>query len=279
MLDELEQPLEEAAKVAKRAGLSIESELAPILQNDQGGLANITTGGHCNTDHIVTWTGDPTIDRIAEMKRQLLTRWRSMQPESKGEERWNKPKISGSRRRRIEREKDAPEAPPDPPPSGYVIYVGQCTTKWRHDHPNELHDQTRVVQEISKSWRIDLNDEERQYYTDFADALRQECKVQNLEFRATGVYTRSERFEKLQGEGPWIHKNVDERNALEQEICTYETVIFPPRPPEYNDDYEKRQAESRHKRKLKLKGLRSDDDKETSTATIKDPPQARDRSE
>ena len=57
--------------------------------------------------------------------------------------RWDKPRIPGERRRRIIREKDLPEAPPEPPPSGYVVFVGQMTTKIRHDRPNVQHDQSK----------------------------------------------------------------------------------------------------------------------------------------
>jgi hypothetical protein len=42
---------------------------------------------------------------------------------------------------------------------------------------------------------------------------------------------------------------------LEREISGYETVKFPPRPPELDEDYNRRLEEGKRKRKLKLKGL------------------------
>jgi hypothetical protein len=145
--------LEVAAELSARAGLSIDSaivaneitvpdvwdpnKLPTVLRS------NLTTGGHSNTDHVVVRTGNERKDRIAELKRNLLRRSRAMQPENKGEDRWDKPRIPGERRRRIVREKDSPEAPPEPPPSGYVVFVGQMTTKIRHDRPNVRHDQTK----------------------------------------------------------------------------------------------------------------------------------------
>lgn len=57
--------------------------------------------------------------------------------------RWDRPRLIGSRRRRIMREKDLPDAPPDPPPSGYVVFVSQMTTKIRHDRPSVQHNQSK----------------------------------------------------------------------------------------------------------------------------------------
>jgi hypothetical protein len=42
-----------------------------------------TTGGHSNTDHVVVRTGDAKMDRIAELKRNLVRRARAMQPENR----------------------------------------------------------------------------------------------------------------------------------------------------------------------------------------------------
>jgi HMG (high mobility group) box len=219
----------------------------------------VTTAGHSNTDHLVVWTGNYAADRIAELKRKMATRLRYQQPESKGEDRWDKPRIAGERRRRIRREKDLPEAPPEPPLSGYVVFVGQMTTKIRHDRPNERHNQTRVIQEISKTWRISLTDHERRYYNEYCEQARMEYRKQHLEYRATGRYTPSETFEKVAGVGPWVRKKWDEKNALEREISLYETVIFPLRPAEFDEEYKKREEESKRKRKLKQKGLLKDD--------------------
>eukprot|EP00957_Ditylum_brightwellii_P157950 12022919-Ditylum_brightwellii.AAC.1 len=102
-----------------------------------------TTGGHSNTDHVVQYTGDKTADRIAEFKRALRRRARATQPEKKGEDRWDQPRVSGVRRRRILRDKDCPSAPPEPPLSGYILFVGQMTTKMRHDRPKERHNQVK----------------------------------------------------------------------------------------------------------------------------------------
>ena len=50
--------------------------------------SNFTTGGHSNTDHQIAQTGDRRVDRIAELKRNMLRRSRSMQPEHKGSNRY-----------------------------------------------------------------------------------------------------------------------------------------------------------------------------------------------
>jgi hypothetical protein len=57
--------------------------------------------------------------------------------------RWDKPRLPGERRRRIIREQDRPDAPPDPPPSGYVVFVCQMTAKIRHDRPSVQHNQSK----------------------------------------------------------------------------------------------------------------------------------------
>jgi len=238
-----------------------ESILSP-LKTMQGGMsasAATTTGGHSNTDHIIVWTNDYETDRIEELKRNLVRRIRSQQPESRGEDRWDKPRIFGERRRRIVREKDSPEAPAYPPLTGYIIFVGQMTAKIRHDNPNVQHSQTAVVQEISKLWRISLSDEERHYYTDFSERAREEHRSMDMEFRSTGAFRPSRSFLKLQGVGPWIHVREEERNSLEKEIATYETVQFPPRPPEFDEAFKIRDIESKRRRKLKLKGLLNSD--------------------
>jgi hypothetical protein len=106
--------------------------------------SNNTTGGHSNTDHVVASTGDDRLDRIAELKRNLLRRHRAMQPEQRREERWDKPRAFGERRRRINREQDINENYPNEPPfTGWSVFVGQMTTKIRHDRPDERHDQSK----------------------------------------------------------------------------------------------------------------------------------------
>lgn len=101
------------------------------------------TGGHSNTDHTIVRTGDEKQDRLAEMRRNYLRRYRAMKPENRGEDRWDKPRLPGERRRRIQRDRDLEEAPPEPPKTGYIAFVGQMTTKIRHDRPDEQHDQTK----------------------------------------------------------------------------------------------------------------------------------------
>ena len=209
-------------------------------------LPNIlsTTGGHSNTDHLVLNTGHAQFDRVTELKRNLRRRARAMQPECKGEDRWDQPRFPGQRlrRRRISREMDLPSAPPEPPKSGYVLFVGQMTAKTKHDrqqryqHRKEQmtkeqyeaymqHDQIKVVREISKIWRYGMAPEEKQYYTDFATSAKIEYNHQIREFRATGGYVPSSTFMKL-GEGPWVRKIWHEKNDLERELATYPMDIF-----------------------------------------------------
>lgn len=253
--------LEEARELAKKAGLSTDSDLPALVKKHRDGTAaSALTGGHSNTDHIVILTGDYTTDRIAELRRNLLTRCRAEQPEFRGEDRWDKRRTPGERRRRIAREKDLPTAPPEPPPSGYIIFLGQMTTKIRHDRRHERHSQARVVKEISRLWRLALSDEDREYYNTFCEEIRSEYKKQHLEFRATGHYTPSETFERRDGASLWVRKNAQKKNALELEIAKYETVLFPMRPIEFDEEHRIRDLESKERRKEKLrakaKGLR-----------------------
>ena len=136
-LQETLTELQRARELAAKAGLSVESCIvkpaidpnAPengYLQINDGisGGANGFTGGHSNTDHVVVTTGDDRIDRIAELKRNLLRRHRAMQPEQRGDDRWDKPKIPGERRRRIVREQDRDDYPAEAPNTGwYVVCV------------------------------------------------------------------------------------------------------------------------------------------------------------
>ena len=226
-----------------------------------------TTGGHSNTDHIIQVTGDHRADTIAEYKRKLKRRARAMQPEQRGTDRWDQPRVSGSRRRRIAREKDLPSAPPEPPPSGYVLFIAQMTTKIRHDRPNAHHNQIKVVREISKIWKFGMNDQDREYYNEFAREARDEYDRQHHEFRATGAYKPSLIFERLGGDGPWVRIAFHEKNALEREISGYETVKFPPRPehaevPGWVTKVEKqneREASRRLEREERLKKQREED--------------------
>lgn len=188
-----------------------------------------TTNGHSNTDHIVTYTGDIRHDKVAEYKRALRRRAQSMRPEDKRPERWDQPrKVKGSRRRRIKRESHS--APAEPVTSGYMLYVSQMTTKLRHDRgdpTNHRHNQIEAVAEISRKWKLQLTDAERQYYIRFAREMKEEYTRQIREFRATGYYTPSTRFGKLLGEGPPVRLIWEEKNELERELATYTEIIRP----------------------------------------------------
>ena len=246
--------LDEARLILEPLGLSVDSSILDptfgFISGDKIAVLR-TTGGHSNTDHVVKITGDPRKDRIEELKRNYQRRVRSSQPEFRGEDRWDKPKIPGERRRRIVREKDLPQAPPEPPPTGYVIFVAQMTTKIRHDRPDDPHKQTKVVQEISKIWKLGMTDSDREYYNDFAREAREEYQRLHQEYRATGRYQPSHKFEKLKGVGPWVRIAWHEKNGLERELATYETASFPLRPPQLDEAYEKRRLESVKRRKLK----------------------------
>jgi hypothetical protein len=215
-----------------------------------------TTGGYSNTDHIIQITGDKRHDTIAEYKRALKHRARTMQPEQRGQDRWDQPRIAGSRRRRITREQDLPSAPPEPPNSGYIIFVAQMTAKIRHDRPHVRHNQIAVVREISQIWRYRMSDAARDYYNNFAREARVEYKLQHTEFRATGSYTPSTVFSRLHGDGPWIRISDTEKNALEREISSYETVKFPPRPIDVDKPHWEKKIELAHEREKARKIVR-----------------------
>ena len=246
--------LDEDRVMLEPVGLTVDSSILDptfgLISGDKSAVLR-TTGGHSNTDHVVRITGDPRKDRIEELKRNYQRRVKSSQPEFRGDGRWDKPKIPGERRRRIVREKDLPQAPPEPPPTGYVIFVSQMTTKIRHDRPDEPHKQTRVIQEISKIWKLGMTDSDREYYNDFAREAREEYQQLHQEYRATGRYQPSHKFEKLKGVGPWVRIAWHEKNGLERELATYDTVSFPLRPPQLDEAYEKRRLESVKRRKLK----------------------------
>ncbi len=120
-----------------------------------------------------------------------------------------------------------------------------------------------VVQEISKLWRLGLTDDERKYYNRFASDARDEYDRQMVEYRATGTFTPIQEFMKLPEVNVWVRKP-SKRNGLEQEICQYETMIFPKRPPSMDEAYAERERRSLFRRKLRVKGL------ENSDGTLKD---------
>ena len=110
ILQETLKELQSARDLVSKAGLSVDSYIIgkPLdidstvyLPYATNVVHTQTTGGYSNTDHEIIRTGDKRVDRIAELKRSLLRRHRAMQPENRGEDRWDKPKIPGERRRRI----------------------------------------------------------------------------------------------------------------------------------------------------------------------------------
>jgi len=186
-----------------------------------------------------------------------------MQPEQRGEDRWDKPRKPGERRRRIVREQDInKDFPPEPPQTGWRVFVAQMTTKIRHDRRDERHDQSKVLQEIGKIWRVGMSAEDREYYQCFALDATREYKQQVIQFRATGTYQPSKHFEPLENSNVWIRKDyLENHNPLEKEIRSYKSIHFPPRPPEFDEEYKEREMRSILKRKLKLKGLLQEDGK------------------
>jgi hypothetical protein len=141
--------------------------------------------------------------------------------------------------------------------------------------------QIQVVREISKIWKFGMSSEDREYYNEFAREAREEYDRQHFEFRATGAYQPSLTFERLGGGGgPWVRIATHEKNALEREISTYDTVKFPPRPetadkPHWVTKIEKqneRESKRREERERKLKVQREEQVrllKEASDAKMK----------
>lgn len=278
--------LEEARELAARANLSIESDLPRLLRqqnhnatdaiasalaasnsqqktttassvlNGPSTSAKVTipdsSAGYSNTDHTVVFTGSPCLDVAADMRRRLLLRFRYQCPEQQGSNKWDKPRLKGERRRRIVRETDKPNAPPVPPPTGYVHFISHRTLKWRHDNLDKVHDQSAVVREMSKVWRIVMSSTDQQYYNDASFAARTEYQQQLMEFRATGTYTPSETFKQLEPTNTWVYKDLSKANPLEQEIQSYKSHDFPVRPAQYDAAYAQRNLESKARRKQKL---------------------------
>jgi len=265
ILQESLTELNRAKDLAERAGLSVESYIVkPIEMTGNTGSSflgiapndhsvDTTTGGHSNTDHVILSTGNERIDRIAELKRNLLRRHRAMVPEQRQENKWDKLKAPGGRRRRIMRDQDNEDFPSNPPLNGWNIFINQMTTKIRHDRQDELHDQSKVLQEIGKIWRVGMSPEGREYYSKFARDANEEYEQQIIEFRATGTYQLSKHFGQIENSNIWIR--LDFPSPLEKEILSYETINFPPRPPEFDEAYKERELRRTLKRKLKVKGL------------------------
>lgn len=169
-----------------------------------------TTGGHSNTDHLIQNTGDYRADRIAEYKRALKRRHKAMQPENRHEDRWDQAKAplgSRTRRRRITRDKDLPSAPPEPPPSGYILFIAHRSAKFRYDTEFSGRKENRkpvnlttVIQKMGQEWN-NLDADDKQYYEDFVIAAKAEYAIQIREFRATGRYSSSLKFTKKTDNG------------------------------------------------------------------------------
>lgn len=228
-------------------------------------LVLTTTGGHCNTDHVIHQNPDGTVNKLSEYKRMMKRRYRHIQLEERGADRWDLPRIPGGRRRRIKRYADAPSAPPEPPSAGYVIYVSQMTTKLRHDNPDRHHNQISAVRRISNMWN-NLSEKEREHYINLARDARSEYEHQLLQYRSTGQWSPSTKFTRLRNKngqvqrderstgsnGPWVRIPYEEKNELERELDAYEQVIFPPRPKAMEREHEEKAQESREKRKEKM---------------------------
>ena len=226
--------------------------------------------GHCNTDHIIHQNPDGTVNKLSEYKRRMKRRHRQTQLEERGSDRWDLPRIPGGRRRRLKRDADAPSAPPEPPQTGYVIYVSQMTTKLRHDNPDRHHNQISAVRRISSMWN-NLSEKERDHYTKLARDARTEYENQLMEYRATGHWSPSTTFTRLSNNknghvrcrgneerstgsnGPWVRIPYAEKNGLEKELDSYEQVIFPPRPKSMEKEHEEKVKEQKKRRKERMK--------------------------
>ena len=104
-----------------------------------------------------------------------------------------------------------------------------------------------------------MTEDDRNYYNDFAMDAKREYEHQVIEYRATGSFTPSKEFSKIDDVNVWIRKQKAFQNKLEREISNYDTCLFPKRPPQLDRAYEEREERSKLKRKLKVKGLVNDD--------------------
>eukprot|EP00578_Thalassiosira_sp_NH16_P000500 CAMPEP_0181131918 /NCGR_PEP_ID=MMETSP1071-20121207/30715_1 /TAXON_ID=35127 /ORGANISM="Thalassiosira sp., Strain NH16" /LENGTH=348 /DNA_ID=CAMNT_0023218211 /DNA_START=18 /DNA_END=1064 /DNA_ORIENTATION=+ len=229
-----------------------------------------TTGGHCNTDHVIHQNPDGTVDRLSEYKRTMKRRFRQTKMDERGSDRWDLPRIPGGRRRRIKRDADAPSAPPEPPYAGYIIYLSQMTTKLRHDNPDRHHDQIAAVRRISAMWKK-LKQRERDHYQQLCKDARIEYEDRMLEYRATGAWSPFTTYARLENNkngsivrtsaegstgslGPLVRIPYEKKNDLEKELETYEQVIFPPRPLRLKEEHEKKVVEREKRRREKIRG-------------------------
>ena len=97
-----------------------------------------------------------------------------------------------------------------------------------------------------------MSEEDRQYYNEFAMAARNEYQKQHIEYRATGTFTPSKEFHKLDGVNVWVRAAWHEKNGIEREISEYDTCLFPKRPAEFDELYERKLIASKKRRQLKL---------------------------
>eukprot|EP00980_Cylindrotheca_fusiformis_P022958 scaffold9951_cov146-Cylindrotheca_fusiformis.AAC.2 len=102
-----------------------------------------------------------------------------------------------------------------------------------------------------------MAEEDRIYYNNFATEARKEYERQVIEYRATGSYTPSLKFSRLEGTNIWVRKHI--QNGLEKEISQYTTCQFPKRPPTMDEAYERREERSIFRRKLKQRGMVNED--------------------
>jgi hypothetical protein len=102
-----------------------------------------------------------------------------------------------------------------------------------------------------------MSEQDRVYYNNFASEATKEYKRQVVEYRATGSYTPSKYFTRIEGTNIWVRTNG--KNGLEKEISQYDSCLFPKRPASMDEAYEMREERSILRRKLKQKGLLNDD--------------------
>lgn len=233
-------------------------------------LVLTTSGGYSNNDHILhtdPGSNNTSIHTLSEFKRSLKKRHRRLIVESRAIDRWDLPRrIPGGRRRRIKRDADLPSAPPEPPSSGYVIFVSQMTTKLRYDNPNRHHNQINAVRKISALWN-GMGTREREHYKCLARDATCEYEDRLLEYRATGSWTAYSCIQRLDKNkngvereqqrgaitgGPWVRIPMEKKNMLEMELEGYDQVIFPPRPREMEEEYERRLEERKVRRRKRM---------------------------
>lgn len=99
-----------------------------------------------------------------------------------------------------------------------------------------------------------MSEEERNYYNLFANEAQETYNRQMIEYRATGTFTPNDEFIKVPGANVWV-RQPSKQNPLEREICQYETMVFPRRPPSMDEAFAERQRRGVFRRKLRLKGL------------------------